>query len=538
MKSRVGMTLLGSVGIAVAMLGGVAAAATFTVDASSQHGDIDPGDGICATQFPPPNCTLRAAVDEANALAGRDKIIINGVGVNLATAPDLVITDDLDLEGIGDPLPFIDGNASTRILHVAHGNVRVKGLELQNSWAHSSVGGAILNEDTLELDEVMIDGGFADGPGGAIYNAPAGDLTIRNSTISVSEGALANYGTARLENVTVDDIIVRSFIHPDADALAAIEHHAGTVSLTNCSFGKQRGPTFVNLSGDPASFTLVNTLSTLYFEVCSADGVGITSLGHNVFGDTTCGLLASDKTVPTSEYIGPLQFLGGRTPTLPLLAFNPAIDWGDPAFCPPTDQRGITRPQGPACDVGAYEASAVCPDLDGDGVCGAADNCPDVANVDQADADQDGVGDRCDQEDAPLRLRRAMSRGGPDVNALILRGDVLGLPIDPTTTIEIEVGFPEVTKSLFTIFLPTDCAVFPDGRVHCAKSDNVVLDIAVPRRGGARRLRLRFDNFPPGFLPPPFGGVTTLRLTDGHFVDLVGSLSGCRGDKRLSCKLR
>ena len=35
-------------------------------------------------------------------------------------------------------------------------------------------------------------------------------------------------------------------------------------------------------------------------------------------------------------------------------------------------------------------------DTDGDGICDAVDNCPTAANADQADADQDGKGDACD----------------------------------------------------------------------------------------------------------------------------------------------
>ncbi len=38
------------------------------------------------------------------------------------------------------------------------------------------------------------------------------------------------------------------------------------------------------------------------------------------------------------------------------------------------------------------------PDADGDGVEDVLDNCPDVANPDQADADGDGIGDACDTE--------------------------------------------------------------------------------------------------------------------------------------------
>ena len=38
------------------------------------------------------------------------------------------------------------------------------------------------------------------------------------------------------------------------------------------------------------------------------------------------------------------------------------------------------------------------PDVDGDGVNDDVDNCPDVANADQADADADGIGDACEAD--------------------------------------------------------------------------------------------------------------------------------------------
>lgn len=49
-----------------------------------------------------------------------------------------------------------------------------------------------------------------------------------------------------------------------------------------------------------------------------------------------------------------------------------------------------------ACGALGLEPTALAVDGDGDGVFDAADNCPDVPNADQADADHNGVGDACE----------------------------------------------------------------------------------------------------------------------------------------------
>ena len=53
--------------------------------------------------------------------------------------------------------------------------------------------------------------------------------------------------------------------------------------------------------------------------------------------------------------IGPLADNGGPTWTHALLPGSPALDAADDAICPATDQRGTARPQGPHCDIGAFE---------------------------------------------------------------------------------------------------------------------------------------------------------------------------------------
>ena len=66
--------------------------------------------------------------------------------------------------------------------------------------------------------------------------------------------------------------------------------------------------------------------------------------------DGSCGaLLKSDP------FLGPLENNGGPTLTHALLLNSPAIDAGSATHCPDYDQRGISRPQGAACDIGAFE---------------------------------------------------------------------------------------------------------------------------------------------------------------------------------------
>lgn len=63
--------------------------------------------------------------------------------------------------------------------------------------------------------------------------------------------------------------------------------------------------------------------------------------------------------IPGDPWLGPLQDNGGATPTMLPGIGGAAIDAGDPAICGTApydaDQRGVARPQGPACDIGAVE---------------------------------------------------------------------------------------------------------------------------------------------------------------------------------------
>jgi hypothetical protein len=58
---------------------------------------------------------------------------------------------------------------------------------------------------------------------------------------------------------------------------------------------------------------------------------------------------------PIDPKLGPLGDNGGPTRTHRLLPGSPAIDAASTPDCPPTDQRGVPRPQGAGCDIGSFE---------------------------------------------------------------------------------------------------------------------------------------------------------------------------------------
>jgi hypothetical protein len=80
----------------------------------------------------------------------------------------------------------------------------------------------------------------------------------------------------------------------------------------------------------------------------------VTDAGYNICSDGTAGFTATGSLTNTDPLLGPLANNGGPTLTIGLYAGSPALD-RIPSGYPPTDQRGVSRPQGPAAEVGAYE---------------------------------------------------------------------------------------------------------------------------------------------------------------------------------------
>ena len=140
---------------------------------------------------------------------------------------------------------------------------------------------------------------------------------------------------------------------------------------------------------------------------------GVTSLGYNLDSDGTCGLNATGDKSNVDPKLGPLEDNGGPTPTHALRPGSPAINHIPAEDCEvTTDQRGVPRPQGPRCDIGAFEFR-VPADANGDGVVNTADLRAVAAAIGGqavgADVNWDGVVDILDLALVALNL----GRGGP-----------------------------------------------------------------------------------------------------------------------------
>ena len=118
-------------------------AATYVVNSTADLPDADQGDGLCLASNG--QCTLRAAIMQANFTAGPDTIILPA-GVYQLTRPgdddmavlgDLDITDDLTIQGAGSGVTIVDGNGAVtgdrvfQILATAK-NVSLSGLTIRN----------------------------------------------------------------------------------------------------------------------------------------------------------------------------------------------------------------------------------------------------------------------------------------------------------------------------------------------------------------------------------------------------------------------
>ncbi len=295
-------------------------------------------------------------------------------------------------------------------------NTQVSGNTADGTYTYA---GGIYNSDTANLTNSRVTSNTALGKfvyGGGIYNSGTVNLTnsqVASNTASASSyaygGGIYNYddtifdvGTANLTNTQVTGNRASA---TNIDAYGGGIYNDGTANLTNSQVTSNTASS-VNASGfgggayseDPlriqnstfsansapigsglfitASNSVFLTFTTVASNVASGGIVAIgngavtvhaTLLAYNAGGNCTGSItdtgfsMSSDATCTnftftnTNPLLQPLALNGGQTLNHALSPGSPALD-KVPTPCPlGLDQRSVTRPQGQACDIGAFE---------------------------------------------------------------------------------------------------------------------------------------------------------------------------------------
>jgi hypothetical protein len=191
--------------------------------------------------------------------------------------------------------------------------------------------------------------------GGGVSNAYGSAPTFTNVTFSDNwashGGGMFNYESSPgLLNVTFES---NSAYHG-----GGMFNFFNYPSLTNVTFSNNSaaewGGGMYNVANSHP--TIRNTI--FWGNTASSDGAQIydnasaPSVSDSVVQG---GYTGGTNIITAAPLLGALGDYGGFTQTIPLLPGSSAIDTGNDAVCPSSDQRGVARPQGDGCDIGAFE---------------------------------------------------------------------------------------------------------------------------------------------------------------------------------------
>ncbi|HEY7067416.1 MAG TPA: choice-of-anchor Q domain-containing protein [Chloroflexota bacterium] len=378
-------------------------AATFAVTTTQDAPNVSPTGTTCASTLPGAPCTLRAAVQAANALGGTQTINLGVVGTYVLTVvganEDSAASGDLDVNGVtltvantsGGAIA-IDGNGIDRVFDVGpvtSAQLSLTGLAVRNGHADFRGGGILVNTDSnLRMSNGSVEDNsaslpFTPGFGGGLHNSGMASLHMvlgANNTAhfhgrgsvcdSGAGGVIGNAGTMTLINVTVSGNTAEGFVchSPLTGAHGSSIDNGGVLTIvqttvaSNQLAGSTRNP--IQGAGISNGGTAVVNRSLIVNNTPGGDCAGtLTSQGDNISSDASCSLTGLGDRSNTDPLLGPLQDNGGFTPTHAVLPGSPAIDGVTHNACPPpaTDQRGFLRPAGARCDVGAFELGAASP---------------------------------------------------------------------------------------------------------------------------------------------------------------------------------
>ena len=219
-------------------------------------------------------------------------------------------------------------------------------------------GGAIFNQATATITNNTFSNNTATiYGGGGLLNA-AGSTTVNGDTFTGNTGP----GGGAIDNDTTLNISDSTFTGNTAgtNGGGAIDNF-GPTTITQSTFSGNSAPydsNLLNYTGFTLSISMSIVANGQGASNCGG-GAAFTDAGYNLDTGSSCGFSSANHSMNnTDPQLGPLANNGGPTQTMALPSGSPAVDAipsSTPGCTGSTDQRGITRPQGAGCDIGAYE---------------------------------------------------------------------------------------------------------------------------------------------------------------------------------------
>jgi CSLREA domain-containing protein len=419
------LTSVASAAAALAVLAAVEARASgppdFTVNSTNDAHDALAGNGVCATATGV--CTLRAAIEEANSAISTPTVFVPA-GLYTLTIGPLSVTRTMGIAGAGPSSTIITAGGAFRVFHLTskHELSVFQDLTIRNGWTDAGGGGCINLTNSSDGSSVLVERvAFVDCTalhGGAIATFGTTKLVVvdssftscdaENDSFAASGGALDLWGVGEIHRSTFtgnravsphggsggaifvlgDVWVVNTTVHANGatttggglavSGTGKLRIHNSTV--TGNTVGDEGGG-ISNVTGQADALVILDSIISsngrsvsmvLYQDDCN--GSIVSSDARNIIRTVEtdhCSIIGVYSTADPK--LGNLKDNGGPTRTQALLAGSPAIDAGGPSGCfgvnnvaLTNDQRGVKRPIGSKCDLGAYER-APCGDVDGDG---------------------------------------------------------------------------------------------------------------------------------------------------------------------------
>jgi hypothetical protein len=262
-----------------------------------------------------------ASVSPAHLTATLSHFVANVVE---ATGPTLVEANggafDVETGSLALQRSTVDGNSARAL-----------------SGTRSASGGGLVVVADLLLSRSTVSRNLASGGavlGGGIYLPTAATTaSIENSTVARNR---VSGNTARGGGIDtfVDLSLIGSTVAANGATIGGgIYREQGTTTLAATILGANSAPDSPQCSGP------------------------IESNGHNLIGSTKqCTFMQKPSDAVRGPKLGKLGHHGGPTETVSIGPDSPAFNAIPKAACPfAADQRGVKRPQGARCDIGAFE---------------------------------------------------------------------------------------------------------------------------------------------------------------------------------------